>query len=276
MYIEDDIEVLENFKWMTLFQIKKLIQFDNIVNMDTRTVISCIPYFYSNQDNVKGYIKPYLANSMFYKDYVKEIKMLYKALNDYKMFNQTTTKLCSLNSLNEWEINKNEIISKKGEAFKVVFADIFIEGREVVHWTQPLFEAMGIALFGMFICEENGVYKFLISLKSEIGCYDQVELAPSVQLEAIERPQNVVEFEFEKRLKNKEGIIFDTLLSEEGGRFYHEQNRNVIIKINKEEINDLPKNYFWVSYKTLNILVQTNNVLNIQLRNLLSVLEFVN
>ena len=31
--------------------------------------------------------------------------------------------------------------------------------------------------------------------------------------------------------------------------------------------------YFWVDYKTLNTLVQVNNCLNIQLRNLLSLLE---
>ena len=34
-----------NFKWMTLGQIKRLMKKDNIVNMDTRTVLSCIPYY---------------------------------------------------------------------------------------------------------------------------------------------------------------------------------------------------------------------------------------
>ena len=66
----------------------------------------------------------------------------------------------------------------------------------------------------------------------------------------------------------------DVLLSEEGGRFYHEQNRNVIIEINKEDvIANEQDGYFWVDYKTLNTLVQVNNCLNIQLRNLLSLLE---
>ncbi|UTY40839.1 NDP-hexose 2,3-dehydratase family protein [Allocoprobacillus halotolerans] len=63
----------------------------------------------------------------------------------------------------------------------------------------------------------------------------------------------------------------DVLLSEEGGRFYHEQNRNIIIDI--EEDFKIPKNYFWVDYATLNQMIQFNNVCNIQLRNLISLLE---
>ena len=44
-----------------------------------------------------------------------------------------------------------------------------IEGREVTRWTQPLFEATGIALFGMFTCIENGVRKFLIKAKKKLA-----------------------------------------------------------------------------------------------------------
>ena len=45
VHIDEDIEVFENFKWLTLFEIKKLLKYKNIVNMDTRTIISCIDYF---------------------------------------------------------------------------------------------------------------------------------------------------------------------------------------------------------------------------------------
>ena len=78
---------------------------------------------------------------------------------------------------------------------------------------------------------------------------------------------------FWKKVNNNENIIFNHLLSEEGGRFYHEQNRNILIKVKKGELPKLPENYFLVDFKTLNELVQINNTLNIQLRNLLSLLE---
>ena len=42
--VNEDVDVLPSHMWMTLKQIKELMKIDNLVNMDTRTVLSCIPY----------------------------------------------------------------------------------------------------------------------------------------------------------------------------------------------------------------------------------------
>nr|MWN21435.1 hypothetical protein [Leuconostoc lactis] len=42
--VDDDVEVLDNFRWMTLGQIKKMMSEDNLINMDTRTVLSGLPF----------------------------------------------------------------------------------------------------------------------------------------------------------------------------------------------------------------------------------------
>ena len=77
----------------------------------------------------------------------------------------------------------------------------------------------------------------------------------------------------------------DTALSfKEGNNFLlgeiiHNQSVNQALinnglKIVKnEELESLPKGYIWVDYGTLNYLVQVNNCLNIQLRNLLSLIK---
>ena len=180
-----------------------------------------------------------------------------------------------LKALTKWKMKDKELVCKEPYPFKVVFCDIMIDGREVKHWTQPLFEANGIATFGLICCEENGILKFLVHAKSEIGCFDTIELGPTIQKEAIEfeTKEDVITKMFWSKLKDKNNILFDHLLSEEGGRFYHEQNRNVILKIKVEDIPLLPEDYFLVDYKTLNELIQVNNTVNIQLRNLLSLLE---
>ena len=66
--------------------------------------------------------------------------------------------------------------------------------------------------------------------------------------------------------------MIDVILSEEGGRFYHEENRNVIFEASEDELLELPEGYFWVDFATLNHMVTINNCLNIQLRNLLSLI----
>ena len=44
LYVTDYIVESSTHKWMTLGQIKDLMRYDNLVNMDTRTVLSCIPF----------------------------------------------------------------------------------------------------------------------------------------------------------------------------------------------------------------------------------------
>jgi len=267
----EEIEVLPSHRWMTLTQIKALMKYDNLVNMDTRTVLSCIPA--DKMEKFAPINDVFLLNSV--NDEADNTVELYQYINNYKMFDESDYKLVPLYSMSSWEAKENEFVCKNPYSFKVVFCDIQIEGREVTHWTQPLFEASGIATFGMLTCVDNGVRKFLVQAKPEIGCFDRIELAPSVQKEYIcSELLNSVDELFDKCVQEKRGIKFDTLLSEEGGRFYHEQNRNIIIEIDKDELPNLPDGYFWTTYKVLNRLVQVNNCLNIQLRNLLSVMEW--
>ncbi len=266
--IEDEIEENENFRWMTLGQIKALMRYDNLVNMDTRTVISCIPYSMFSEE-VPGLKRKNEAPSI--KSYVE----IFNYINNYKMHSDGHTKLIPLSELKDWEFNDSgEFVCKHPYPFKMIFCDISIEGREVKHWCQPLFEAEGIATFGLIYKMVEGIASFLVQAKPEIGCFDQIELAPSVQLEyGAEASDNTVNKLFFERLDKNIGVKLNVLLSEEGGRFYHEQNRNILMRIDEDQLCDLPERYFWCSFTTLNMLCQVNNVLNIQLRNLLSLLN---
>lgn len=270
--IDEDIEVLPSHDWMTLKQIKELMRYDNLVNMDTRTVISCLPL--CDEEYLSEITDDSFKRSVT-GDGKNRLPEIYRYINNYKMFEDAEKRLVPLYSLKSWEMKNGEFVCKEPYSFKVVFCDIEIEGREVKHWTQPLFEASGVATFGLMTRIHNGVYEFLVRATPEIGCFDKIELGPTVQREYVHNSQlNEVDRLFDDKLKRKEGVVFDTLLSEEGGRFYHEQNRNVIMRISEEDLTKLPEGYFWVDYKTLNMLVQVNNCLNIQLRNLLSVLEW--
>ena len=243
-------------------------------------MLSCLPLSVENYtadelDEIeKQFTDKALFKSIFFGDGTNIIPQIYQYINNYKMFDESEIKLCKIEELSHWKMKNKELVCDTPYSFKVVFCDIEIEGREVKHWCQPLFEATGIATFGMLTCVDKGVRKFLVKCRNEVGCFDKIEIGPSVQREYISNePKDNIDKLFDEKLEAKQGIMFDTLLSEEGGRFYQEQNRNVIIEIEKDEI-ELPGGAFWCDYKTLNTLVQVNNTLNIQLRNLLSVLEF--
>lgn len=276
--VNDDIEVIETHKWMTLGQIKELMSYDNLVNMDTRTVVSCIPFSLREfSDNELSYIKTlftneYLYNSIFTTNVGNQINNVYHYINDFKMLNQTNIELVDLYDLKKWEMVNGEYVSSEAD-FKVVFCNIEIDGREIRKWQQPLIEAIGQSVFGLIYCIENQTMKFLVHAKTEVGCFDRIEIGPSIQRSSGEKIITSIDKYFNDKLLNNNGIDFQGIFSEEGGRFYHEQNKNVIMRVNKDDFKSLPNGYFWIDYKTANTLIQFNNCLNIQLRNLFSIIN---
>ena len=181
--IEDEIETLSNFRWMTLGQIKCLMQIDNLVNMDTRTVLSGLPLFFNCIDDVElenissFFNDKALFKSIFKTNPSKYLCSINRILNDYKMFSDEHTVLIPLSQLNHWSFSDDGIGCQERSDFDVRFYDIEIEGREVRHWTQPLFRAIGSATFGLFTRVIDGVREFLIKAMPEIGSFDLVEIA---------------------------------------------------------------------------------------------------
>lgn len=280
--VNENIHLFPSHRWMTLGQIKRLMREDNLVNTDTRTVLSCIPFsrLRLSSAELQELAGLFLNKPLFYSLFVGEeenhLPQIYQYINNQKMFIEESPVLVPLDRLENWEMRDGEFRCKHPYPFKVVFCDVAIRGREVWRWTQPLLEATGIATFGLICCEDRGLLKFLVRATREVGCFDVMELGPTVQREAAPMcrlEENALDKLFNEHLQSGEGILFDHLLSEEGGRFYHEQNRNVLLCVSQEELPPLPNGYFLLDYRTLNELVQVNNTLNIQLRNLLSLLE---
>lgn len=281
MIVDEEFEIYPNFKWMTLGQIKQLMEVDNLVNMDTRTVLSGIPLITQSitEEEKKELLKCFsdepLFHSIFEADPQADLPWIYQRLNNYKMFRDVKLATVPLNQLVDWKVDEYGITCKKQADFMVRYYDIEISGREVQHWFQPLFKAIGMATFGLLTRVIDGKRQYLVKIKPEIGSFDKAEIGPSVQWEPTHYLYNDNEVEklFRKKYERKQGLMVDVVLSEEGGRFYHEQNNNVILEIEPKELTVLPEDYIWVEYATLNYLVQVNNCLNIQLRNLLSLIK---
>ena len=278
IYVEDEIKLNDNFLWLTLGQLNKLIQLNNIVNMDSRTVLSCIQYFnYSqiNEANILG-----LKNKIFLNSYIEgfcmnsiEDILMFVTSQKFKKSLQVTKK--KIINLDNWLIEKDEIIHTSKRFFKVIAVKVEIEGREVSSWTQPMIEPLedGICVF---ICKRiNGVLHIAIQSKVECGSFDTLELAPSIQTSIIDgKTYSDEEIPFISFFQEKKGIVIhDSFQSEEGGRFYKEQNQNVIIESDAMPI-ELPENFIWVTLSQLNYLTKFNNILNIQTRNLIPLFPY--
>jgi oxidase EvaA len=288
--IEEEVNLLENFVWLTLAQIKELMKVDNLVNMDTRTVISGIPYgIYSDlQIDLFSFLNkhqlPYSVESRMLKSMlssesaVNSFDSIIKFVTRHKCFFELNIEKIPLNAINSWNINEYAIEHNENKYFKIIAVEVSIGNREVSKWTQPMIEPAQEGICA-FVCKEiNGVLHFAVQAKLECGNFDIIEFAPTVQcLTGDYRNYNSSDIPYLDYVLNieREKIILDNLQSEEGGRFYKEQNRNMIVVAGDEISEILPENFIWMTLNQLNSFIKFNNYLNIQARSLIAAVSFI-
>ena len=279
--VDDDVEVLPDFRWMTLGQIKELMQFDNLVNMDTRTVLSGMKIsdyvtLTECRDRMSSFGVSMIKSSTTSNNLISMREHL-SWLTNLKVKYDLTITPCPIYDMPGWMITDSEIVREDQRFFKIIGENVSIANREVSSWCQPLVQPMQKGLCAFIIKKLNGVYHFLVQAKLECGNFDVIELAPTVQCltgnvfaEGIKKP------EFVDYVLNAPAnqIVFDSLQSEEGGRFYREQNRNMLVEADSNFPVYLSPRYTWMTLGQIYEFLRFNNYLNIQARSLISVLSY--
>jgi dTDP-4-dehydro-6-deoxy-alpha-D-glucopyranose 2,3-dehydratase len=147
----------------------------------------------------------------------------------------------------------------------------------VQSWDQPMIKPSQEGLIGFIVKKINNVYHFLVQGKVEIGCLDILEIAPTVQCLTGNYRSNANEYAVPYidvfLHPNSYRVLHKSFQSEEGGRFYHEQNLNMIVEVDDSFSNELPDNYSWMTYSQLLLFMKFNNYLNIATRNLISLIS---
>lgn len=279
--IDEDVEVLPDFRWMTLGQIKELMHFDNLVNMDTRTVLSGLKISdsISPLDDLSGmseYGKGWILSSTTNHAHTSTRDHL-SWLTGLKAKYDLHVSPCAINDMPGWKKNDLEIVREDGKYFKIIGVNVTISNREVASWCQPLVQPMQDGLCAFIIKKINGIYHFLVQAKLECGNFDVLELASTVQCLTGKIPEDpALRPAFYDYVINarKEQVVFDSLQSEEGGRFFHEQNRNLLIEADENFPLEVPPHFTWMTLRQMYKFLRFNNYLNIQARSIISALNY--
>jgi oxidase EvaA len=249
--------------------------------MDARTVISCIAY------GEPGALPS--GQSEFGQSLVRSLDLRCRTQNsneeiiswftEQKFKYDLDVERIPMSAVRGWERAETEIRHESGRFFSVIACRVEADCREVFSWTQPLVKAHQQGLIAFVVKEFDGVLHFLVQAKVEPGNFDVVEMAPTVQCltgsyekaPPAGRPP-FIDYALNAR---PEQVHFDTLQSEEGGRFYREENRNLIVMAGKDFPENIPDNYIWMTAGQLKEFIKYNNFVNVQARCLLSSLSFV-
>ena len=294
--VSEDIELLPDFCWLTLGEIKKLLDVDNFVNMDARSVISIIPLIDEvliseiqchSIEKVKDF---FLENTNIYSINIDIINSVCSEQGEYRSKDQIISwytsmkvnyelevKVVPLTQLRNWKITRNKIFNNNRH-FSVIGVEVIAGTREVTSWTQPLIKDLNIGLLGFLTKKINGIVHFLVQAKVEPGNIDIVELSPTVSCSNMDylksnKKSQPTFFEYFMNYKDSR-TVYNTIQSEEGGRFYHLQNRNMIVELNESVNLDLPENYIWMTLSQMMDFMKYS-MFNIEARSLISSINFV-
>ncbi|MGA5193721.1 NDP-hexose 2,3-dehydratase family protein [Streptomyces exfoliatus] len=265
-----DVEPHEDFCWLTLGQLHALLHRDNTVNMDSRTVLACLPP--ATYPTLFGGPAAHEASAL-----LGDTELL-SWLTGERTRHHVRAEPVPLAGLPGWTLRDDAIGHDEGRYFEVVAVDVRADSREVSGWTQPLFAPVGRGVTAFLTREFDGVPHVLVHARVEGGFLDTVELGPTVQCtpgnHAHLPPERQPAFLGTVLAAGPERIRYEAVHAEEGGRFHHAESRYLVVDADEETAPaDPPPGYAWVTPAQLSTLVRHGHYLNVQARTLLAILN---
>ena len=252
--IKNKIKLNKNYIWLDKKTLIKLVNKNNILNMDTLSVFSCA---------IKKNVCDLPVNS------IGKISLWYKNL---KKRYYIKTKIIPLFETKDWQFNKTKIFNRKKKYFSIIGLKIFSNSREVNKWEQPIIQEKNTGLSGFIIQKKQNTYHYLVSFSVKPGLKN-----PTMSCTA--RTSNVKNYLNDNNLSGTEKyflknyflhssggkIRYNKTQSDEGGRFFKSQSKNVIIEIPEYKKIKITKNYIWMSHNQVLHFIK-KGIFNIEAR----------
>ena len=282
----DDVPVHEDFCWLTLSQIKAMLQRNDLVNMDTRTVISGIPLASSEEEasalgfrresGQGGFEQDLLRSALSREGVVMDNDEIISWFTELKATSDIQARQVPLRALPAWSKDDVSIHREDRCFFSVIAVAVEADNREVAGWSQPIVQPCSRGTTAFITKRIDGVLHFLIQARMEPGMFDMFELAPTVQYlpgSAAPAAADKPPFFYDLVANAPRACIrHESTQSEEGGRFYHYQNRNLVIELDEAQELQLPRGYLWMTLGQIHEFLRYNNYFNIEARGLLACL----
>ncbi|GAA5051549.1 NDP-hexose 2,3-dehydratase family protein [Nocardia callitridis] len=279
--VTEEVRELPGFYWLTLGQVHRLLAVEDLINMDARTVLACLPF--AGPALREAIVPPHgefhaalLASCDADSGGLHSMAEVLSWVTDIRTHTEVATRELPLAALPDWHRVDGTISHVSGQFFDVIGVEVRTRTREVPGWSQPMIAAKGTGLVAFLVARVHGVLHALVHARAEPGYLDVVELAPTVQctpdnyrhLPAAARPT----FVDEVLSARPEQIRYRTLLSEEGGRFYRSRNTYAVVEVERDSRHER-QDFRWMPVHQLADLLRHSHYVNVQARTLVACLH---
>jgi oxidase EvaA len=262
-------ELPEGFIWLTMRQIMRLMNQDNLVNACSRSILSSLAFAV---DQEVGEQPPSPCHEL-----ETGIRSTLQWLDDRRAANHMLTSRIGLNDLQEWHIDGKGFFSHREQRFfRIVGLQVSSGTREVRRWGQPIIENPAAGIIGLLVRNGANGLELLMQAKAEVGNRSTVQLGPTVQF---------TQGNYEGSRKLKKPFLYDEFLepdryrllhesrqTEEGARFYREYHLHRILLLPEGMSPEPPTDYAWLSLEQVMFLVHLGEQVNSCARSILTCL----
>ncbi len=251
LIIKKNIKVLNNYYWLHMKDIIKIIKKRSIFNMDTISVFST--FIHKEKLDI-----PLYSMNKILKWLSKKDKIFYLSV-----------KIKPLNKLRDWKVGNDKIEHKNKNHFSVVGINVKSNKREIKEWDQPIIKGKKLALAGFIICYFNNTKHYLCKYnkkpglkKSTLSCSvntsDIINYKTNNKLTSFQN--YLINNFFLKKSSKRFKVVYENILSDEGGRFYNCEIKYKALLINKNLIFKLPNDYIWISQNQMIKMIQRKKI----------------
>lgn len=188
-----------------------------------------------------------------------------------------------LRELRKWSIKSNqEIIAHETKSFFSIIG-LRISNtafREVgdTGWDQPILKEKNNngGIVGIIRKKINSIPYYLLEAKAEPGNPDIIQFSPCFQAtysninQAHGGRKPYLHEVFTNSKKNNFKILFNQLMSEDGGRLFKKKNRGMIIEVSEKFKIKLNENFIWLTLFQIKKLIKDKSWVNPHVRSLIS------
>ena len=259
-YVSKKIDLDPKFRWFSKIEILNLLKKKNLINMDTLSVFSSF---------IKKSKTDFPLNN-------KKTIIKWKNYLNKKYF--LKNKIINLNLIRDWNLTKKKISHKTNNYFSVIGIKVKTNKREITNWSQPIIEGSKMSFVGYLIKKfkntNHYLCRYILKPGSKAGTYTcSVNTSQFIGYKKSKDLTNFQKKLITKFFINSKDKIYDNILSDEGGRFYHSQIKYMACKLNKDQEIELPESYIWLSQNQIIDLIRKQKI-DIEARLLFGIINF--
>ena len=269
----DTVRLEPDYRWVTLGDLLSLARHPNALNLDTRSVLSCMPFARIGSAGPASDDAPFSARvlrSLTADCDPGRLQAIRAWLGGLSRRLWMETHRAPLRDVTGWRHEGGMIAHERGGFFEVLGVTVEAPTREVPRWDQPLVRSRGRGIIGFLCQQREGMLRFLVRGVLEPGD-PGVRMGPTVQCM---RESHTVMPAFVDAIAHAPDsrVRARFVQSEEGGRFYHDERLLLVVELPAEAPVDAPPEFLWMTLRELKEMIRRDGHVNIEARSLVACL----